>query len=418
MGVVRIPARPLFAVTLLLLTASIAAACSRGSESVAGPGERAMGAASTSPSPEPSFDPPIDPDIGINNISHVIVIVQENRSFDHYFGTFPGADGYPRDANGHIDVCVPDPEAGHCQRPYHDTNRFDAGGPHGLVGSRISENGGRMDGYVRALEQIGNGCEHRPDDYPCRQARRGPAGQPDIMGYHTAKEIPNYWAYAKHFVLQDHMFAPESSWTLPAHLFLVSAWAATCPDLGDPDELSFGPGVPGRERRRPRQEDVDPGGRGAAAVRLGRHHVAAAPARRELGVLRGVGDVLAARMWPLAGPRGHRARPEHPAGVQDRRGRPPTREHPVERALLRRGRRGHAAQGVVGDAHHEPRGAPAGRHRERTGVGDEGGQRGDARTRLAAHGDLRHVGRLGRVLRSRATAQGGCERLRDPRARP
>jgi phospholipase C len=29
------------------------------------------------------------------------------------------------------------------------------------------------------------------------------------------------------------MFAPESSWTLPAHLFLVSGWAATCPDLGD-----------------------------------------------------------------------------------------------------------------------------------------------------------------------------------------
>ena len=131
------------------------------------------------------------------------MIVQENRSFDHYFGTFPGADGYPRDANGRIDVCVPDPEAGHCQRPYHDTNRFDAGGPHGLVGSRISENGGRMDGYVRALEQIGNGCEHRPDDYPCRQAKRGPAGQPDIMGYHTAQGDPELLAYAKRFVLQD-----------------------------------------------------------------------------------------------------------------------------------------------------------------------------------------------------------------------
>ena len=383
---------------------------------MAGPGERAMGAVSTSPSPEPSFDPPIDPDIGINNITHVIVIVQENRSFDHYFGTFPGADGYPRDANGHIDVCVPDPEAGHCQRPYHDTNRFDAGGPHGLVGSTISENGGRMDGYVRALEQIGNGCEHRPDDYPCRQARRGPAGQPDIMGYHTAKEIPNYWAYAKHFVLQDHMFAPESSWTLPAHLFLVSAWAATCPDLGDPmscrSDLEF-PGGNAADHGRKMWIPADGAPRPYvwADITWLLHR-----ARRELGVLRGVGDVLAARMWPLAGPRGHRARPEHPAGVQDRRGRPSTREHPVERALLRRGRRGHAAQGVVGDAHHEPRRAPAGRHRERTGVGDEGGQRGDARTRLAAHGDLRHVGRLGRVLRSRAPAQGRRERLRDPRA--
>jgi len=44
----------------------------------------------------------------------------------------------------------------------------------------------------------------------------------------TPGEIPNYWAYAEHFVLQDHMFAPSDSWTLPSHLFLVSAWAAAC----------------------------------------------------------------------------------------------------------------------------------------------------------------------------------------------
>ena len=63
-----------------------------------------------------------------------------------------------------------------------------------------------------------------------RRARKylGPQGQPDVMSYHTAKEIPNYWRYAKKFVLQDRMFAPADSWTLPAHLFLVSAWAAHC----------------------------------------------------------------------------------------------------------------------------------------------------------------------------------------------
>src|SRR6266849_5756906 len=33
---------------------------------------------------------------GIHKIEHVVVIMQENRSFDHYFGTFPGADGLPR----------------------------------------------------------------------------------------------------------------------------------------------------------------------------------------------------------------------------------------------------------------------------------------------------------------------------------
>ena len=36
------------------------------------------------------------------------------------------------------------------------------------------------------------------------------------MGYHDAREIPNYWAYAENYVLQDHMFEPNASWSLPA----------------------------------------------------------------------------------------------------------------------------------------------------------------------------------------------------------
>src|SRR5262245_51791210 len=44
--------------------------------------------------------------VGIHKIRHVVVIMQENRSFDSYFGTFPGADGIPRG------VCVPDPRGG------------------------------------------------------------------------------------------------------------------------------------------------------------------------------------------------------------------------------------------------------------------------------------------------------------------
>jgi len=48
------------------------------------------------------------------------------------------------------------------------------------------------------------------------------------LSYKTAREIPNYWTYARKFVLQDRMFAPADSWTLPAHLFLVSGWSAVC----------------------------------------------------------------------------------------------------------------------------------------------------------------------------------------------
>ncbi len=57
---------------------------------------------------------------------------------------------------------------------------------------------------------------------------------PDISGYHNGREIPNYWAYARHFVLQDHMFQSDASWSLPEHLYLVSGWSAKCRRKGDP----------------------------------------------------------------------------------------------------------------------------------------------------------------------------------------
>src|SRR5438132_12749125 len=51
---------------------------------------------------------------GIHNIQHVIMIMQENRTLDEYFGTYPGANGIPPN------VCVHDPTYGGCQKPYHD----------------------------------------------------------------------------------------------------------------------------------------------------------------------------------------------------------------------------------------------------------------------------------------------------------
>jgi phospholipase C len=87
------------------------------------------------------------PDIRL--IRHVIVVMQENRSFDSYFGTFPGADGIP------ADTCVPDPAQGHCVRPYHDRVWRNHGGPHGAVSAAADIDGGKMDGFVRQAEQAG-----------------------------------------------------------------------------------------------------------------------------------------------------------------------------------------------------------------------------------------------------------------------
>src|SRR5256885_6863507 len=64
-----------------------------------------------------------------------------------------------------------------------------------------------------------------------------------------AREIPNYWAYAQNFVLQDDMFASSSSWSLPEHLYMVSGWSAVCPQVAaNPLDCvnSLDPKQPGR----------------------------------------------------------------------------------------------------------------------------------------------------------------------------
>jgi phospholipase C len=167
----------------------------------------------------------IDP--GIHKIRHVVVIMQENRSFDSYFGTYPGADGIPM-RKGVPTVCVPDPARGGCQRPYHDANDVNGGGPHGQSNAIADINGGKMDGFIAQAEKAQKGCVNTTNPNCANSA------QADVMGYHDAREIPNYWAYARNFVLQDHMFEPNASWSLPSHLFMVSEWSAKCSVKGDP----------------------------------------------------------------------------------------------------------------------------------------------------------------------------------------
>jgi len=165
---------------------------------------------------------------GIHKIQHVVIIMQENRSFDSYFGTFPGADGIPM-RHGRPTVCVPDPQIGRCVRPFHDPAFVNEGGPHGDRDSVRDLDGGRMDGFVvSALRGHHQYCAQAPFSPECTQSV-GRKGQPDAMGWHDAREIPNYWSYAEHFVLQDHMFEPVRSWSLPSHLAMVSGWSATCP---------------------------------------------------------------------------------------------------------------------------------------------------------------------------------------------
>jgi phospholipase C len=120
-------------------------------------------------------------------VNHVIFLMQENHSFDNYFGTFPGAEGLPSG-------CAVEGVS-----PFHLSSAVTQNLPHSQRVAREAVNGGRMDRFVTA------------------------EGSRDTMGYYDRTDIPNYWAYAERFTLADHFFCSAIGPSLPNHLFAVSA---------------------------------------------------------------------------------------------------------------------------------------------------------------------------------------------------
>jgi phospholipase C len=169
---------------------------------------------------------PANPDAGIHKIKHVVIIMQENHSFDNYFGTYPGADGIPGLAGNPGAVpCIPDPKRDHCDQPYHEITVSGSGGPH-FNSSAISDiDNGKMDGFAETAEQTG-AAGLDTDKAGCAVELQ--LNCLDVMGYYNQQEIPNYWTYAKHFALQDHMFEPVLAWSEVSHLYMVSGWSAQC----------------------------------------------------------------------------------------------------------------------------------------------------------------------------------------------
>ncbi len=144
----------------------------------------------------PSGKPPSsEANSGMRKIKHVIWIIQENHSFDSYFGTYPGADGFPPS------TCVPVlPGSKRCIKPFH----MPKGEPvydlhHGWQNEHAAYDNGMMDGFVWA------------------------EGSPFTMGYLDNRDIPNYWSYARHYTLCDRFFSSEMSESLTNHLYSVAA---------------------------------------------------------------------------------------------------------------------------------------------------------------------------------------------------
>ncbi len=129
-------------------------------------------------------------------IRHVIFVIQENHSFDNYFGTYPGVDGLS------ASIKLPATRGGPpTVAPYHLTAPLPHDLNHDWIPAHRAYDGGKMDGFVWA------------DQYK------------DVMGYYTAQDIPNYWDYAQHFTLDDMFFSSLMGPSLPNHLYTVAGSA-------------------------------------------------------------------------------------------------------------------------------------------------------------------------------------------------
>lgn len=167
---------------------------------------------------------------GLEKIEHFVFIMQENRSLDEYFGTYPGVEGLPPG------ICIADPAGGPCIQPFHDANDVNRGGPHNWVDAQADIDGGKMDGFlIRSYANFKPNSNCQPPAPNC-----SPGTDPrDVMGWHDYREIPNYWSYANLYVLQDRMFESVRSYSLPAHLYMLAAQSGGYIGTGQPKPASY-----------------------------------------------------------------------------------------------------------------------------------------------------------------------------------
>jgi len=131
---------------------------------------------------------------GQNPIKHVVFIVKENRTFDNYFGTYPGANGATQGtlSNGAVVTLHHMQDA-----PNHDM-------AHDWYSANLSIDGGKMDRFDLIFQGNVDG---------------------DYSSYSQlyASDIPNYWSYAQHFVLADAAFSSLHGPSLPNHFYTIAA---------------------------------------------------------------------------------------------------------------------------------------------------------------------------------------------------
>ncbi|HET9254004.1 MAG TPA: alkaline phosphatase family protein [Pseudonocardiaceae bacterium] len=131
-----------------------------------------------------------------SGIDHIVVVMMENRSFDHYLGWLPGADG-KQDGLHYID------HDGQRHATHHLDTFTGCGHPdpdHSYQGGRVQFNGGTCDGFLRS---------GRNDDY--------------AIGYYTDADLAFFGSAARDWTTCDRYFAALMGPTFPNRLFQHAA---------------------------------------------------------------------------------------------------------------------------------------------------------------------------------------------------
>ncbi|HLO18551.1 MAG TPA: alkaline phosphatase family protein [Anaerolineales bacterium] len=134
-------------------------------------------------------------------IQHFIVVMQQNHTFDNYFGTYPGANGIPKN------VCLPtslaDQKSTTCIAPFKITNEPITDLSHSDILFRSQYQNGQMNGFVDALDKLN------------QDGRLS-------MGHFDDTDIPYYWNLADQFVLFDNYFSSAHTGSITNRMFWVS----------------------------------------------------------------------------------------------------------------------------------------------------------------------------------------------------
>jgi phospholipase C len=219
------------AISVLALAAGAEAACGSSGRNGATPGEdgggpdatmTVDGMASETGAGDAAGDAPVEagpPHTAKFPVQHVIFFVKENRTFDIYFGKFPGANGSTTGTlcNG---TQIP-------LQPMLDRSSPDI--THAWAAALQAYN----DGGMNCFDQITTATY--PDGGP--------------LGYQVADEqdIPNYWTLAKSFVLSDNFFSALHGPSFPNHLYTIAATSGGVTDnplaavATNPDAPKIGP---------------------------------------------------------------------------------------------------------------------------------------------------------------------------------